>query len=201
MGSSFTCRASEAASLPHRDLAPLNLFHLDQLSVLGKIDRDKIVGMHDATRLATLHNSAMPGPLTPTAQSHISKLALGKLARHLPDQFVSDLVLCLRLSFQMFTMMSPAAFSPAAPAGRSVTAPLQSAPSMGFGKAELAGAHGQLSLRTPELPPQRTEPHRNPETAPRSTVRPRLICLLFLCHSAREGAEPGGRLLGSHGPG
>ena len=27
--------------------------------------RDKIVGFHDATRLATLHNSAMPGPLTP----------------------------------------------------------------------------------------------------------------------------------------
>ena len=25
----------------------------------------KIVGFHDATRLATLHNSAMPGPLTP----------------------------------------------------------------------------------------------------------------------------------------
>ena len=30
-----------------------------------KIRSDKIVGFHDATRLATLHNSAMPGPLTP----------------------------------------------------------------------------------------------------------------------------------------
>ena len=101
VGSSFTCRASEAASLPHRDLAPLNLFHLDQLSVLGKIDRDKSVGMHDATRLATLHNSAMPGPLTPTAQSHISKLALGKIgptpprpicfrSRPLPSLVLSD---------------------------------------------------------------------------------------------------------------
>ena len=29
-----------------------------------KIRSDKIVGFHDATRLATLHNSAMPGPLT-----------------------------------------------------------------------------------------------------------------------------------------
>jgi hypothetical protein len=38
----------------------------------------------------------------------------------------------------MFLLTSPAAFSPAAPAGRAVTAPLQSAPSMGFGKAELA---------------------------------------------------------------
>ena len=27
--------------------------------------RDQIVGFHDATRLATLRNSAMPGPLTP----------------------------------------------------------------------------------------------------------------------------------------
>ena len=33
--------------------------------------RDKIVGFHDATRLATLHNSAMPGPLTPSqSQRH-----------------------------------------------------------------------------------------------------------------------------------
>jgi hypothetical protein len=31
----------------------------------GSKIRDKIVGLHDATRLATLHNSAMPGPLTP----------------------------------------------------------------------------------------------------------------------------------------
>mmetsp|Transcript_15207 Transcript_15207/g.36140 ORF Transcript_15207/g.36140 Transcript_15207/m.36140 type:complete len:270 (-) Transcript_15207:188-997(-) len=38
----------------------------------------------------------------------------------------------------MLSMMSPVAFSPAAPAVRSVTAPLASAPSMGFGKAELA---------------------------------------------------------------
>ena len=27
--------------------------------------RDQIVGFHDATRLATLRNSAMPGPLSP----------------------------------------------------------------------------------------------------------------------------------------
>ena len=32
-----------------------------------RVDKiDKIVGFHDATRLATLHNSAMPGPLTHT---------------------------------------------------------------------------------------------------------------------------------------
>jgi len=42
-------------------------------------------------------------------------------------------------------MMNPAAFTPAAPAGRAATAPLQSAPSMGFGKAELVGAHGWLT--------------------------------------------------------
>ena len=57
------------------------------------------------------------------------------------------------LPFDMLAMMSPVAFSPAAPAGRSVTAPLQSAPSMGFSKAELAGAHGRRTLRTPELLP------------------------------------------------
>jgi len=38
----------------------------------------------------------------------------------------------------MFLVSSPAAFSPAAPASRATTAPLSSAPSMGFGKAELA---------------------------------------------------------------
>jgi hypothetical protein len=34
--------------------------------ILSQIDKiDKMVGFHDATRLATLQNSAMPGPLTP----------------------------------------------------------------------------------------------------------------------------------------
>lgn len=65
----------------------------------------------------------------------------------------------------MFLLSSPAAFSPAAPAGRAVAAPLQSAPSMGFGKAELAGAYGRLALCTSELLPHHE--YRAPET-PRS---------------------------------
>ena len=47
----------------------------------------------------------------------------------------------------MLAMMNPAAFTPAAPAGRAANAPLQSAPTMGFGKAELVGAHGWLTAR------------------------------------------------------
>ena len=34
------------------------------LSIVG-LRQDKIVGFHDATRLTTLRNSTMPGPLTP----------------------------------------------------------------------------------------------------------------------------------------
>ena len=64
----------------------------------------------------------------------------------LPSQFIPELASRPpSLPFDMLSMMSPVAFSPAAPAVRSVTAPLASAPSMGFGKAELAGAHGQLT--------------------------------------------------------
>ena len=51
--------AALAAERSLYDTYSLILFSTD------KRERHKIVGFHDATRLATLHNSAMPGPLTP----------------------------------------------------------------------------------------------------------------------------------------
>ena len=41
------------------------VYQLRRTNTEAQIRSDKIVGFHDATRLATLHNSAMHGPLTP----------------------------------------------------------------------------------------------------------------------------------------
>ena len=77
-------------------------------------------------------------------------------------------------------MMNPAAFTPAAPAGREATAPLQSAPSMGFGKAELVGAHGWLTCARQSCCSLARRALWSPEAAPRLSVCPRLIFILLL---------------------
>jgi hypothetical protein len=49
----------------------LEMSYAVSVSLPDKI-KDKIVGFHDATRLTTLRDSAMPGPLTPRRKGTVN---------------------------------------------------------------------------------------------------------------------------------
>jgi hypothetical protein len=96
--------AALAAERSLYDTYSLILFSTD------KRERHKIVGFHDATRLATLHNSAMPGPLTPRRTK--ARCAVMMIRPYKPRDSAIYLSLSLSLSLSLYLILSlPGIFS------------------------------------------------------------------------------------------
>jgi len=91
--------AALAAERSLYDTYSLILFSTD------KRERHKIVGFHDATRLATLHNSAMPGPLTPRRTK--ARCAVMMIRPYKPRDSAIYLSLSLSLSPRYLLYLAP----------------------------------------------------------------------------------------------